>query len=52
MATVGELVFWIVVIVAAIPLTGMVMKNQHCGDEVNITWGMRRDWARREKEWR
>ena len=51
MATVGEMIFWVIVCVAAFPLTALVLSKKPCQDEVNITWGMRRDWARREREW-
>lgn len=51
MATVGELVFWAFTLVGALVWSAKVMGKKPCQDEIEITWGKRRDWARWEREW-
>jgi len=48
--TTAELIFWILAIIVGVPLIVRGMATP-C-DSMDITWGQRRDWARREKEWR
>lgn len=47
--TTAELIFWILAIIVGVPL--IVHNLPTAGDYMDITWGQRRDWARREKEW-
>ena len=48
--TTGELIFWIFSIIAVLAL--ITLSGREPIDTMDITWGQRRDWARREKEWR
>lgn len=45
----AELIFWIVLgVISVIGL--LVLASMGC-DDVNITWGKRRDWERAERKW-
>lgn len=50
MPTNAEIIFWVFALVAVI----VVLTRLICGtsNSMEITWGQRRDWARREGEWR
>lgn len=48
--TTAELIFWILAIIVGVPL--IIHSLPTSSDSMDITWGQRRDWARREKEWR
>lgn len=48
--TTAELIFWILAIIVGVPL--IIHSLPTPSDSMDITWGQRRDWARREKEWR
>lgn len=48
--TIAELIFWILAIIVGVPLIVRGMATP--SDSMDITWGQRRDWARREKEWK
>lgn len=48
--TIAELIFWILAIIVGVPL--IVRGMATLSDSMDITWGQRRDWARREKEWK
>lgn len=45
----AELICWIILGVASIITLLSIAKSS--GDDVEITWGKRRDWERAERKW-
>ena len=46
----AEIIFWVAAFISlAVAVVNMASNGY---DSMEITWGQRRDWARREGEWR
>ena len=47
----SEVIACIVLSVIALLAVWGFLRNAHRGSEIEITWGQRRDWERRQKEY-
>ena len=47
----GEVIVYIVLSILALLAFWGFLRNANKGPEIEITWGQRRDWERREREY-
>ena len=50
MPTNAEIIFWVFALIAVVIV--LICLACRTSDSMEITWGQRRDWARREREWK